>query len=318
MPNEVRLPQPLEIVVDERIATWLDAVWPFDRSAPPFPTAGPPLPVRIQLTDRPFWSGLHDGDVLPGAADTWHHRVDGREFWVWESADGRAPPRDASVVRLSIGDAGVTILACGSPFRSWGALTNAFHEAVALAGAIPFHAAAIHRPATGRDPARTWMMLGRSGRGKTTTLLRAIRAGWTPVAEDVCWLNPMTLDIVGSDTTVGVRPASVAVLRDLLPAEADLPPDGRVDSKVHVSWDALGAAREPFALTHVVELRHAPEQVPGLAPSTGLRTALALYEASGVPRTDRARSLLELTIGHLVERVQPMILGLGGLDRPFP
>lgn len=312
-------PRPLEIVTeDEQIAAWLAATWPYGHAVPPFSTAGAPVHISIRLVGAPFWSGVQDGEAARGVANTWHHRVNGCTFWVWEAENDRAPSHDASVVGLSLDGARVTIDACGSPFRSWAALTNAFYEAVALAGIVPFHAAAVHRPATTDDPAQTWMVLGRSGHGKTTTLLRAMRAGWTPVAEDVCWVNPSTLEVVGSDTMIGVRPASQDVLREALPSAAGLPLDSHSDQKVHVPWDALDTPRVPWPVTHVAELLRGAGQPPGVAPSTRLRTAMALHEAAGIPRTDRARTTLGATIGRLAERAQPVTLGLGEIERAFP
>jgi ABC-type nitrate/sulfonate/bicarbonate transport system ATPase subunit len=46
-------------------------------------------------------------------------------------------------------------------------------------------------------------LTAQSGTGKTTTLLRLIAAGWTPLAEDLAWLDPDSLTLYGWDR--GIR-----------------------------------------------------------------------------------------------------------------
>lgn len=313
------MPQPVEIVVhDETIASWLDREWPFGREGPPFSTPGPIMSITIRSDDARPLGGLPTGDSLPGASDTRHLRIDGREFWVWESLREISQTSDTCAVRTFVDETDVTIIAHGSPFTAWAALANAFHEAIALSGVVPFHAAAVHRPALLGEPSQTWMILGPSGRGKTTTVLRAIRAGWVPVAEDVCWLNPGTLEVIGSDTTLGVRSPSLGVLHDALPATRELLGRAPTSTKLLVPWCDLGGIREPVTVTHVVELQHGPHGKVGLTDSTGLRTVMALYEAGGIPRTDRARTNLAGAIGRLAESTRPATLTLGGVDLPFP
>ena len=313
------MPRPVEIVVqDDTVASWLEAEWPFGRSGPPVPTEGSVLRITIRTDDARPLKELPTADALPGASGTMHLRIDGQEFWVWEAPHAHTAPSEACAVRAFVDGPDVTIIAYGSPFNSWAALTNAFHEAVALSGLVPFHAAAVHRPASPGQPEQTWMILGPSGRGKTTTLLRAVRAGWLAVAEDVCWLSPGTLEVVGSDTTVGVRSPSLGVLHDVLPATSELAPGAHADAKVLVPWDKLGAIRDPVTVTHVVELRHGPEAEVGFADSTALRTVMALYEAGGIPRTDQARTALAFAIGRLTEGTRSATLRLGRIDLPFP
>lgn len=313
------MPRPVEIVVhDEAIASWLDAEWPFGRAGPPFATDGTVLKITIRADNDNPLDNLSTSDSLPGAAETRHLRIDGREFWVWEAPHEELAPSEACAVRASLDATGITITAHGSPFTGWTALMNAFHEAVALSGVVPFHAAAVHLPASLEGSGQTWMILGPSGRGKTTTLLRAVRAGWLPVAEDVCWLSPGTLEVVGSDTTVGVRTPSLAVLHNALPTTRERVQGIRANSKVLVPWHELGAPSDPVKVTHVVELRHGPEEEAGLAESTALRTVMALYEAGGIPRLDQARTALASAIGRLVHGTQSATLILGGIDLSFP
>ncbi len=303
---------------DDTIASWLDAVWPFGRAGPPFATDGSVLKITIRADDAPPLDNLPTGDSLPGVSDTRHLRIDGREFWVWEAPTKSLATSDDCAVRVLVDDTSVTITAYGSPFTAWAALLNAFHEAVALSGLVPFHAAAVHRPASLGSPEQTWMILGPSGRGKTTTVLRALRAGWLPVAEDVCWLLPPTLEVIGSDTTIGVRSPSLGVLHDALPRTRERMQGVRSNSKLLVPWHEIGALQDPVAVTHVVELRNGPAAEAGLADSSGLRTVMALYEAGGIPRTDQARTELAFAIGRLAEGTRNAVLGLRGIDLPFP
>ena len=309
--------RPIEIVVDDALAAWLEGVWPFGRCGPSFPTDGNVLTVIIRNDHALPLRDLRTNESLPGAADTRHLRIDGKEFWVWEVMES-SDPSSACSVHMLVDDTGVTITAFGSPFTGWAALTNAFHEAVSLAGLVPFHAAAIHRPAFRDVSPQTWMILGPSGRGKTTTVLRALRAGWSAVAEDVCWLHPATLQVLGSDSSIGVRPPSLALLHSVLPGTRALVGGARENAKLLVPFTEFDAVRAPITLTHVVELRGRDDVGLGLSESTALRTAMALYEAAGIPRTDQARATLASTIGRLVDAMCCSALGLGSIDLPFP
>ncbi|HEX7051157.1 MAG TPA: ATP-binding protein [Longimicrobiales bacterium] len=78
--------------------------------------------------------------------------------------------------------------------------------------------------------------LGPSGTGKSTTLLRLARAGWTPLAEDLSWVEPHTLTLYGWDRGVRLWPGTLeAFLPELLGAGWTTGPDG----KLFLGYDAL-------------------------------------------------------------------------------
>lgn len=163
-------------------------------------------------------------------------------------------------------------------------------EAMRASGLMPLHAAV----ATRGDVAVAW--LGTSGSGKSSTLLRAARAGWRPVAEDLSWFEPESLRVWGWDRGVRVWPET---LERFFPEYADAPalPDGKRD----IPYERLGADPErSCTLSHLALL----ERDEGLADSrrtdVELRdTVRALWEATGVPLSDTGRQASGTAIARL-------------------
>ncbi|ULH16065.1 hypothetical protein MF271_05375 [Deinococcus sp. KNUC1210] len=79
----------------------------------------------------------------------------------------------------------------------------ALTEVGRASGLLPLHAAVLSRDG------RAVAISGASGAGKSTAALRLMAAGWSLVAEDSAWLDPVTRRVAGADQGIRVFEASL-------------------------------------------------------------------------------------------------------------
>ena len=202
------------------------------------------------------------------------------------------------------------LLEGGSRIGFWGseelgpALFVALYESIRASGLVPLHASVI-----ARGGAATALM-ARSGTGKSSTLLQAMRAGWQPIAEDFAWLDPDSLRLYGWDRGVHLWPD----------ARARFAPDLQgwtmgSDGKLFRPWDAPGARVARLAtLALLVRDPASPSRWDELPPRDAVR---ALWEAVGVPLSARSRDEASRVIAALLKRVQTRRLVLGNTALPL-
>lgn len=238
------------------------------------------LPDGITLrwrTHRGVWiAGTRAGGVLA--------RYDTREahILVWGAAD---PPPDL-----------------------YPALYVALCEAVRTSGLIPFHAAVAVR--AGEATA----LAAPSGTGKTTTLLRLLDRGWRPLAEDLSWFEPDTRTVYGWDR--GIRLWPEAIERSA-PGLASAPWRADADGKALLDWDAVGVPRVPRAgLARVVLLERNDDRPSTIEPLPRHEAVRVLWEATGVPLTPSARTVLAARAGTLARGLAFARLRLGRTPIP--
>lgn len=230
------------------LARWLDERWNFEEHDLP------PVPYRIDLVE----SELRPGDLppaegepirvpLPGLELTW--RNDGT-WWQTETGaeSGRSAGRHPTGLAARFAPGRAEIFTWGEPPPThFAALYLALSEALRASGLIPLHAAVVVRD--GEAIALT----ARSGTGKTTTLLRLLAAGWTPLAEDLAWLDPDSLKLYGWDR--GIRLWQETIDR-FLPHLADAP------------WTTDPDGKRFLGYRDLAPLNRAGAQVEGAAPSS--------------------------------------------------
>jgi hypothetical protein len=253
------------------LARWLRTRWLFEEHQL---TAHP---YRISLEES-----LHRPPDLPRAeGEPIVIRLPGIELAWWEDGvwwqTGGEIATPAEVAGAAAGGADAEIAAVYSPevaagtvqkaagvavrfgtdqaeIRVWGrlqphhlaALYLALSEALRASGLIPMHAAVVVR----NDEATA--LAAPSGTGKTTTLLRLLAAGWTPLAEDLAWLDPDSLTLFGWDRGIRLWPEAI---ERFLPHLADAPWTTDPDGKLFLSYQDLGLQCAPSArLTRVVRL----------------------------------------------------------------
>lgn len=241
------------------------------------------------------------GSATVGPWGTRHLRAGPDEFWVVEDGGG---------VHGTVGADGADLVLHGRPFTARRALHAAFAEAMTASGRLRLHTAVV------ADGRRVALLLGPSGRGKSTTVLRGLRAGWRPVAEDSCWLDPATLRVHRADRFLRLRPEGLAWLRSVRP---DLRPGPLVDGKHEIPLDRLdGGAGTPSALTDLVLLVRTDDPTPAWSPLAPTTAVMALHQAAGIPHTARAGTVLTTAFADLVPRLHRHTLTLGAPDRPLP
>jgi hypothetical protein len=271
-----------------RLAQWLRASWdrpehhPPDHAfvidleclaAPPRPSGGDAAPCAVAVQGRrlPFVS------TGAGAGAAWELREEG------------------AGLRLDLGERGARVGLWGlddhrDPAPLYLGLQVVLSEALRASGLMPLHAAVAARA----DVAVAW--LGGSGTGKSSTLLRAARAGWRAVAEDLSWLEPESRRVWGWDRGIRVWPET---LERFFPEYADAPalPDGKRD----IPYERLGGGpARSCTLTHLVLLRRDEGTATSRREAVPARdTVRALWEAAGVPLSDAARQASGRAIARL-------------------
>ncbi len=220
-------------------------------------------------------------------------------------------------VQLDLGPTGADLVAWGGAVPTgepgFGPLLIALHEAVRFSGLLPLHCAAAVPPgATGAT-----VFLGPGGIGKSTTLLDAVRAGWTPVCEDFAWLDPEERQLYAWDGDVRLLPDALERLGPLVSHE----PPYDAGAKRLVSYDELerrfGARRRTSApLQQLVWLQRAsgPSR---WAPLPRVAAVPPLWDAIGLPLTPPGRRQLATQIAELVDTVDLGTLLLGTSPPPF-
>lgn len=256
---------------------------------------------QVLISHRPqsVPAAITEAQADSGRYGTRHVPTGSHEFWIHE---------DDSGVHVSIGDESAAITMYGEPFSAWLALHGALTEALCASRLIRLHAAAM-----GKEE-RTMVLLGPSGRGKSTTLLRGLAAGWQPIAEDGCWLEPGQLRVFGLDRAIRLWPDAVDVLRDVNPGLAPQP--GR-KGKVEVSFEDVGGRLDDRALTDVVLLERQPGSESTWLPLSNTEAVMTLYAAIGVPHTEPVRAYFARVFGEIVERTDCSRLRLGDTVLPL-
>ncbi len=232
-----------------------------------------------------------------------HFTTDQDEFWIIESADP-----NPSAVHVRLGDRRADITLYGVAFDGWFGLQAALSECLGATGLVLLHAAAI------RNASSTVLLVGPSGRGKSTTLLRAVMGGWQPIAEDGVWLDIPTLHGVGADAFLRVLPSGLDLLRLARPG---LDPGPLVGPKYEVPFAVVGEVVPHSEVTEIALLERSESTTPEWVPMATARTVMALYQSSGIPHTQRVGRLYGGWFGDVAERVQASVLRLGARDVPI-
>jgi hypothetical protein len=267
-----------------QLAQWLRASW--DRPLYRMPDHD----YVIDLECLPAAAGLPGSEGEPCAV-----ALQGRTLRFAKTGSAWVLRETESALRLDLGERGAQVRLWGldeqrDPATLYLGLQVAMSEAMRASGLMPLHAAVAARGAV----AVAW--LGTSGAGKSSTLLRAARAGWRPVAEDLSWLEPASFRVWGWDRGVRVWPDTLA---RFFPEYADAPalPDGKRD----VPYERLGA--DPVrscTLSHLALLQRDEGAAASRREEIAAREIVrALWEATGVPLSDVGRQSAGRTIARL-------------------
>jgi hypothetical protein len=218
------------------------------------------------------------------------------EFWFGTPESGMRFTFDASISKLEWWGQEI-------PYN---ALFIGICEGLRLSGLVSLHAsiAAKNSSATA--------FLGPSGRGKTTTLLRASIAGWQIIAEDFSWLIPETMQLYGFDRGLRLLPDTAKVFQHHHPNIQLLE---MIAGKYVVPYEQLGVQRQAVKLERLAVLERNSDAISSWKVLPKREGALALWEANGVPFTPDAQNFVSNVIPKLLTtlKLETLVLGQGEL-----
>ena len=177
----------------------------------------------------------------------------------------------------------------------------AIAEGLRCSGLVSLHASIAARDG------RAFAFLGPSGRGKTTTLLRALEAGFVPVCEDFAWCDPGTLDVFGFDRGLRLLPDTAEVFEQQFGIR---PTVWQVD-KWFVPYSSLNLEPRAVKLSTIVLLERDPARATGFGSLSKRGAALALWESSGMPLSKQVQDRLSGHVAAMVARLGLRVLRLG-------
>ena len=179
---------------------------------------------------------------------------------------------------------------------------------MSASGVILLHAAVITRGE------RTMALCAPSGVGKSTTAMAATASGWTPLAEDLAWLDPATLLILGGDRRINLREPSLTILDELHPG-IDPGRPGRL--KYEVSYDELGGRVWTSTLTDVVDLRRDNGATSAWTDLDRAETVMTLLRSTGAPALAANRDRLSAQLARVAQRLRGSRLVIGSTPLPL-
>lgn len=274
-----------------------------------------PAKVRIETQGTVVWLDLHDR----------HATLTLDTLTLNHVQPDSSKPDSSKPNQPDIPDINVAAAARGvwqgelSPYP----LVIALHEALRTAGWLPVHGACAH---VGGEAV---LFLGASGTGKTTTLVRALQAGWEYVAEDVVWVDADTLAVQSLERGVRLFAGDVAQLEPRL-AGADL--GELVMGKAFIAKETLSdlySTPSTHATTDTTDtnnnshLRHVVQLVRTTSSNTSSQAkttwqplnkqhaAVALWQGLGLPLTARVQQQVAGWLPRGLQQVQAWQLTLG-------
>lgn len=287
------------------LADWLEAHWDF--RAHGAAARAHAHAITLHVSDGPPTPLVRaDGDpvevTVQGTTLRW--RSVGGRWWLNEADGGLCFTLAPSWSRIDAWGSWIEAQAPGFYVGLYLALT----ECLRASGLVPLHAAAV-----ARDGAVT-LLLGRSGTGKSTTVLRAALKGWTPLAEDTVWLDPAPLFVAGWDRGIRLWPEA----KDRFAASlAPVPWRTDVDGKLVLDYRAFGdATRRSGTLARVVILAREAGRESGWESVSSRDMVRAMWEATGVPLAAETRTWVARVIPWVLSRVECRRLWIS--DAPLP
>ena len=206
----------------------------------------------------------------------------------------------------------IEMLEAGVKLDLWGSSDSRFEIAmIGLAeGLRASGLISLHTSMPARD-GRALALLGPSGRGKTTSLIRALSSGLQPVCEDFAWCEPSTARVYGFDRGLRLLPDTAKLFEQLFGLQASQIQGGEQQGdKWFVPYSSF-TERQSATLAALVLLERQPELPTAWLEVAPRAAALALWEASGMPLSDPVRQRTSQEIGRLARTLPAYTLRLG-------
>jgi len=283
----------------ESLIAWLEDHWHFPEHAGQLSSNWTFL---LEYSQEPEPAGLREqAKPLEGAMNAlevvW---TDDGSVWLLEEGGGVRLTLDEKKQRVRLSWYGM--------LEHTDALYQGLCEAMRSSGLIPLHASVAVK--AGKATA----FLGPSGTGKTTTLLRAIVAGWQPLCEDFGWLEPQSRVLYSWDRKLHLLPDTLQVLERLFPqVQAD-----NFDGRKHpVEFSSLAQRVWSSPLHTLAVLERDPAQVSAWHDIPLLETLVSFYGSTGLPLFKALRQPFSDLSGELLRRLEAQKLVLGSGELPL-
>ncbi|MFN3265453.1 MAG: hypothetical protein ACK41E_01305 [Deinococcales bacterium] len=241
--------------------------------------------------DNPFTATIHQGNIEVATHS---------DVLLVRQADATA--------QLEFAQNSARLTLFGNSSHLYACLMAASIEALRASGLLPMHTAIAAKDGVGIA------FTGESGRGKTTTLLHSIKAGYSPVCEDFAWLEPMSSRVYGTDRGLRCLPDTLARLETFFPGVV---PVAFEADKHLVPFEALAPRVWVCELGQVWTLARDLSVPTRLEPLGAAQAAMALYAATGVPLGALTRAQAASAIQGLVKRLVVKQLWIGSTELPF-
>jgi hypothetical protein len=264
------------------------------------------FPALEAALGSPWTVEVRSSDAgLPTLEDAFEAALHDCTVQVSPTPNGAWLARGSAGVLLGLHDerATLTLHGAGDSSDLQPCLMVAGIEALRSSGLVPLHAAIAVRDGA------ALALTGKSGAGKTTTLLHALRAGFAPLCEDFAWLEPTTMHVYGADRGLRCLPETARRLEAWFPQARPGAPDG---DKALYDFADLGSRVWSAPLTRLWTLERGA--TPGLGPLSPSERLVALYTASGVPVTRAAQAQLTRLLPGIATRLELRRATLGAVD----
>lgn len=290
--------------ISPSLRAWLDEHWHRpDHDLPPHPFAITLFGEAAAVAEPVRSAGRIVIATMPGYEQFWRHHG---STWSWCD--------DGVAVRLELEPDGARIYVSGDVVASANAIAAlhvALCEALRASGPVPLHAALAVPPGV---RGRATALFGRSGAGKSTTLLRLWRAGWTPLAEDLSWVDPETLAVYPWDLGVRLWPGT---LEAFLPDLAEKGWRAGSDGKLFLAYGDLGVDTARVAtLAWFARLERDSDEDARWEPLAAVEAVRALWEAVGVQLAPAIRVKTSAWIASMTKRIPGLRLRIGPAALP--
>jgi hypothetical protein len=215
---------------------------------------------------------------------------------------------EENAVQLELNNAGAKLTLHGSNVGLMQCVMVGMIEAIRASGIIPMHTSIASQNGIGTA------FTGESGRGKTTTLIHSLKAGFLPICEDFAWLEPHSLQVFGCDRGLRCLPDTLERVKNLFP---NIEPIAFEVDKHLVPFEQLAPRAWQCRLERLWTLERDLTKPTHLEPLPAAQRVMALYGATGVPLTAQTRALSVQHMASLAKRLEIQCLQIGNTVLPF-
>ncbi len=215
---------------------------------------------------------------------------------------------EQNAIQLELLESGANLTLYGSSDGLMQCMMVGMIEAIRASGLLPMHTSIAAKNGIGTA------FTGESGRGKTTTLIYSIQAGFSPICEDFAWLEPNSLQVFGCDRGLRCLPDTLERVKSFFP---DIQPIAFEVDKHLVPFEQLAPRVWHCRLERLWTLERDLTKPTHLEPLPATQRVMALYGATGIPLTAQTRAQSSQHMASLAARLEIQRLHIGNTALPF-